>query len=155
MNGRSPRFPLVHTQLHHPAPDAGAAGEKSQALANYLSIGDRYSTLTNFDSENTIGRRFGVNRARSRSAAFLPAVVKRQQWQIGDSLLNSKFGGPARHARKPPTTWGFRLALRYLLWDAPRKPDLISPVASGTARISPVNRRSLRIALVDPPMRFC
>ena len=127
MNGRSPRFPLVHTQLHHPAPDAGAAGEKSQALANYLSIGDRYSTLTNFDSENTIGRRFGVNRARSRSAAFLPAVVKRQQWQIGDSLLNCKFGRPARHL----------CAL------------------TDRAEISTLNQMSLRIAMLDPSIRLC
>ena len=70
----------------------GGGKRESRAFADYLSIGDRYSAQTNFDSKNTIGGRFRVNRAHKRSAAFLPTVIKRQQWQIGDSLLNSEFG---------------------------------------------------------------
>src|SRR4029077_2650416 len=66
--------------------------QERRSFANYLSISDRYSAQTNFDSENTIGGRFRVNRAHERNAAFLPTVIKQQQWQIGDSLLNSKFG---------------------------------------------------------------
>jgi len=59
-------------------------------------------------------------------------VIKRQQWQIGDSLLNSKFGQPVRPARKPLTgASGFPSATPY--GDAPHKPDLLSPEASGTA----------------------
>jgi len=62
--GRSPRIPTSYAPSAPslPPPMEGAASEKSQALGNYLSIGDRYSALTNFDSKNTIGRRFRVNR---------------------------------------------------------------------------------------------
>jgi hypothetical protein len=74
----------------------GHGKQESQAFADYLSIGDRYSAQTNFDSENTIGGRFRVNRAHKRKAAFLPTVMKQQQWHIGDSLLNSEFGRLAR-----------------------------------------------------------
>ena len=73
-------------------PDHG--DKRSELLPEYLSIGDRYSAQANFDSENTIGGRFRVNRAYKRNAAFLPTVMKQQQWQIGDSLLNSEFGWP-------------------------------------------------------------
>ena len=41
-----------------------------------------------------MGVAFRVNRAQKRSTAFLPAVIEKQQWQIGDSLLNFKFGQP-------------------------------------------------------------
>jgi hypothetical protein len=74
----------------------GHGKQESRAFADYLSIGDRYSAQTNFDSENTIGGRFRVNRAHKRNAAFLPTVMKQQQWHIGDSLLNSEFGRLAR-----------------------------------------------------------
>ena len=70
----------------------GHGKQEGQAFADYLSIGDRYSAQANFDSENTIGDHFRVNRAHKRNAAFLPTVIKQQQWQIGDSLLNSEFG---------------------------------------------------------------
>ena len=79
-------------RLYRLAFDALVWQQERQAFANYLSITDRYSAQTNFDSENTIGGRFQVNRAHQCDAAFLPTVIKQQQWQIGDSLLNSKFG---------------------------------------------------------------
>jgi hypothetical protein len=99
--GRSPRFP--HHTRYRLASDAGHPKRQSRAFADYLSIGDRYSAQTNFDSENTIGGRFRVNRAYKRKEAFLPTVMKPQQWQIGDSLLNSGFG---RLARVPLTARG-------------------------------------------------
>jgi len=82
----------------------GHGKRERRAFANYLSIGDRYSAQANFDSENTIGGRFRVNRAHKRSAAFLPTVIYRQQWQKGDSLLNFKFrrSGSARARRLSP-----------------------------------------------------
>src|SRR5271166_4754855 len=97
----------------------GRGKRESRAFGDYLSIGDRYSAQTNFDSKNTIGGRLGVNRAHKRCAAFLRTVIKRQQWQIGDSLLKSKFGQPVRPARKPLTgASGFPSATPY--GDAPK-----------------------------------
>jgi hypothetical protein len=58
---------------------------KRRDFTDYFSIQDRYSARPDFDSENTIGRRFRVNRAERLDAAFLEGVVIRQQWQIGDS----------------------------------------------------------------------
>jgi hypothetical protein len=94
-------------------PDRGKG--ESRAFANYLSIDDRYSAQTNFDSRNTIGERLRVNRAHKRSAAFLPTVIKRQQWQIGDSLLNCKFGQPAQPRKEAPNRLSFRLSFSYPL----------------------------------------
>jgi hypothetical protein len=54
----------------------GHGKQESRAFADYLSIGDRYSAQTNFDTENTIGGRFQVNRAHKHNAAFLPTVMK-------------------------------------------------------------------------------
>src|SRR5712692_7292121 len=56
-----------------------------RACADYLSIQDRYRTRAEFDSENTIRRRFRVNRAYGDCVAFQTTVVERQQWQKGDS----------------------------------------------------------------------
>ena len=92
MSGHSPLLALTRRRFCRLAPNAGRRQAESRAFANYLSIGDRYSAQTNFDSENTIGGRFRVNRAYKRDAVFLLTVIKQQQWQIGDSLLNLKFG---------------------------------------------------------------
>ena len=129
---------------------------ESRAFANYLSIGDRYSTQTNFDSRNTIGERFRVNRAHKRSAAFLPTVIKRQQWQIGDSLLNSKFGRPTRPRKDVPDRFGvsdFPSATPY--GDAPHEPDLLSPKASRTAPKLSARSALSSNCLLDPSMRLC
>jgi hypothetical protein len=47
-----------------------------------------------------MGVAFGVNRTQKRSTAFLTTVIKEQQWQIGDSLLNFKFGSSASEGRE-------------------------------------------------------
>src|SRR5215510_1638858 len=74
--GHSPRFPAhAHHRLYRLPPSR--TGRRT--FADYLSISDRYSTQTNFDSENTIGDRFRVNRDQKRNAAFLPTVILRQQ----------------------------------------------------------------------------
>jgi hypothetical protein len=54
----------------------GRGKQESRAFVDYLSIGDRYSAQTNFDTENTIGGHFQVNRAHKHNAAFLPTVMK-------------------------------------------------------------------------------
>jgi hypothetical protein len=129
-------------------PDRGT--QQGQAFADYLSIGDRYSAQTSFDSKNTIGGRLRVNRAHARCAAFLSTVIKRQQWQIGDSLLNSKFG------RTRPRKEVFdRLELltfpchRY--GGAPHEPEFYRPRPQGPRRNSPLDQRYLRIACLTPP----
>jgi len=92
VSGHSPLLALTRRRFCRLAPNIGQRQAESRGFANYLSIGDRYSAQTNFDSENTIGGHFRVNRAYKRDAVFLLTVFKQQQWQIGDSLLNLKFG---------------------------------------------------------------
>jgi len=127
-----PAFP-AHTRLRLyrlvPMPDRGT--QETRDFADYLSIGDRYSAQTNFDSKNTIGGRLRVNRAHKRCAAFLSTVIRRQQWQIGDSLLNSKFGRPTRPRKDVPDRLGF--------------PTFLLPPSSGrTARAGPSIAQGLK-----------
>ena len=129
----------------------GRGKRDSGAFADYLSIGDRYSAQTNFDSKNTIGGRLRVNRAHKRCAAFLSTVIRRQQWQIGDSLLNSKFGRPTRPQKDVPDRLGFPTFLLPPLWGAPHEPDLLSPKASRTAPKLSARSALLRIACLTRP----
>src|SRR5579859_2438234 len=67
-------------------PTAAVSQRERRALADYLSILDRYNTLVRLDPCNTIPCGPGVNRAQSRAAAFRPAVPNRQQLQNGNRL---------------------------------------------------------------------
>jgi hypothetical protein len=129
-----PAFPArTRVRLYRLARHGNRGTQQSQPFADYLSIGDRYSAQTNFDSKNTIGGRLRVNRAHKRCAVFLSTVIKQQQWQIGDSLLNSKFGRPTRPRKDVPDRLGLPTFLLPPLWGAPHEPDLSSPKASRTA----------------------
>ena len=131
----------------------GRGKRESRALVNYLSIDDRYSAQTNFDSSNTIGERFRVNRAHKRGVAFLLTVIKRQQWQIGDSLLNFKFGQPARLPQGNPS--GFPTFLRLSLIGTRRRSRTFYRRVSGSAPQPSAQSALSPIALLDRPMRFC
>src|SRR5271169_1547197 len=131
-------------------PDRGT--QESRAFADYLSIGDRYSAQTNFDSKNTIGGRLRVNRAHKRCAAFLSTVIKRQQWQIGDSLLNSKFGRPTRPRKDVSDRLGFPTFLLPPLMGTHRTSrTFYRPRPQGPRRNSSLDRRYLRIACLTRP----
>jgi hypothetical protein len=131
-----------------------ASTQESRALADYLSIGDRYSAQTNFDSKNTIGGRLRVNRAHERCAAFLSTVIRRQQWQIGDSLLNSKFGRPTRPRKDASDRWVSDFpsaALLLPLWGHRTSRAFYCPSPQGPRRNSPLDQRYLRIAWLTRP----
>ena len=117
VNGRSSRFPrsCAPSTLSPRSRNRATTSERSRAFANYLSIGGRYSVQINFDSENTIGERFRVNRAHGHGAAFLLTVIERQQWQIGDSLLNCKLVGRRGASSRPLSQLGFPLAEKWPL----------------------------------------
>ena len=152
VNGRSPRFPrsCAPSTLSPRSRNRATASERSRAFANYLSIGGRYSVQINFDSENTIGERFRVNRAHGHGAAFLLTVIERQQWQIGDSLLNCKLVGQ-RGARKAPQTVGVPHLPRPQL----HKHDPYRLPLEWPRQNSALAKLSLRIAVLDPSTRFC
>ena len=92
-----------------------------------------------------------VNRAHKRCAAFLSTVIRRQQWQIGDSLLNSKFGLPTRPRKDVPDRLGFPTFLLPPSWAHRTSRTFYRPGPQGQRRNSPLDQRYLRIARLTRP----